>query len=116
MDALNRLSGKHYRLDDACPGSAPGSPDVAYVYDGYDPQVGQYGIGYRTGMADDSGSTSWEYNSCGRMTQESKAVSSSGTFTSGWAYNRADLVSGVKYANDNQIERSTGGRWNNQVK
>jgi len=100
-DALNRLSGKHYRLDDACPTSPPVSLDVAYLYDGYDPQAGQYGIGYRTGMVDDSGSTSWRYDTRGRMTQESKAVSGSGTFTSGWTYNSADLVSGVKYANDN---------------
>jgi hypothetical protein len=44
---------------------------------------------------------SWEYDARGRMTQESKAVSGSGTFTGGWMYNSADLVSGVKYANDN---------------
>ncbi len=67
-DLLNRLTGKTY--SGACSGTA-----VGYTYDS-----GTYGKGRRTGMSDGSGSTSWTYDSRGRMTQESKVISGSGTF------------------------------------
>ena len=61
-DSLERLAGKHYRTDDACPSVNP-SLNVSYTYDAYDPGNGQYGKGMRTGMTDSSGSTSWNASS-----------------------------------------------------
>jgi YD repeat-containing protein len=43
-------------------------------------------------MEDASGSTSWDYDSRGRVTKETKTISNSGTFVSQWGYNSADLV------------------------
>jgi RHS repeat-associated protein len=51
-------------------------------------------------MSDGSGSTSWTYDARGRMTQESKAITGSGTFKTQWGYNSADLVSTMTYPAD----------------
>ena len=99
-DALNRLLGKHYRSDDSCPTSNP-TYNVSYSYDAYDPANGQYGRMRRTGMTDGSGTTSWKYDGRGRVIQESKVISGSGTFKSEWWYNSADLVDWMKYPADN---------------
>ena len=88
-DALNRLTGKSY--SGACSGTA-----VTNTYD-----VGTNGKGHRTGMGDGSGSTSWTYDSRGRMTQETKVVTGSGTFVTQWGYNSADLMTWLKYPADN---------------
>jgi len=94
-DGINRLLGKHYRSDDACPTSNPGY-NVSYVYDG-----GTNQKGLRTLMTDASGSTSWSYDQRGRMTSETKNVSGSGTFKTEWVYNSADLVKQMKYPGGN---------------
>jgi RHS repeat-associated protein len=52
-------------------------------------------------MSDGSGSTSWTYDGRGRMTQESKAITGSGTFVTQWGYNSADLPTWVKYPANN---------------
>ncbi len=91
-DSLNRLTGKTYSGD--CSGTA-----VTYTYDS-----GTNGKGRRTGMTDGSGSTTWTYDNRGRMTQESKAITDSGTFKTQWGYNSADLISWMKYPLNN-----TGG-------
>ena len=88
-DSLNRLTGKTY--SGACSGTA-----VAYTYDS-----GTNGIEHRTGMSDGSGSTSWSYDSRGRMTQEIKAITGSGTFKTQWGYNSADLITWMKYPSNN---------------
>ncbi len=88
-DTLNRPSGKTY--SGACSGTA-----VSYTYD-FDTN----GKGRRTGMTDGSGSTSWTYDSRGRMTEESKAITGSGIFKTQWGYNSADLLSWMKYPGNN---------------
>ncbi len=70
-DGLNRLTGKQYRTDDACPTSNP-SLNVTYAYDDSTPTAGQYGRGYRTGMVDPSGSAAWRYDARGRVIDETK--------------------------------------------
>jgi YD repeat-containing protein len=75
-DTLSRLTGKHYRSDDACPGSP--SYNVAYSYD-----YGPNGIGRRTGMTDTSGSTSWTYDSYGRVASEDRNFSGTHYVTTG---------------------------------
>jgi RHS repeat-associated protein len=69
---------------------------IRYGYDG-----GANGIGRRTSMTDPSGSTSWTYDARGRLTQESKVISGSGTFLTQWAYNAADQVTSMTYPGGN---------------
>jgi len=81
-DALNRLTLK----------DLPGGTDVNYSYDS-----GTNGAGRRTSMSDGSGSTTWTYDDRGRVTQESKVISGSGTFVTQWGYDAADRVKWMKY-------------------
>jgi RHS repeat-associated protein len=97
-DDISRLVGKHYRTDDNCPAAYAG-PGVTYSYDAT--TGSNYGIGRRTGMIDASGSTAWKYDSRGRLIQESKAVTGSGTFVTQWTYNSADLPVSMRYPADN---------------
>jgi YD repeat-containing protein len=79
-DPLNRLSGKTYSGNCGVTTAA-----VTFTYDS-----GTNGKGHRTGMSDGSGSASWSYDSRGRMTQETKIITGSGTFVTQWGYNSAD--------------------------
>jgi RHS repeat-associated protein len=97
-DALNRLTGKHYRSDDSCPSSNP-TLNVAYFYD--EGGAAALANGRRTRMTDPSGSTTWTYDARGRMTQESKTVTGAGTFVTQWHYNSADDVTWMKYPGGN---------------
>ena len=58
----------------------------------------------RSGMQDGSGWTAWSYDARGRITQESKTITGSGTFVTQWGYNSADQVTWMKYPANN-----TGG-------
>jgi RHS repeat-associated protein len=98
-DAMNRLTGKYYQTTDACPSSP--TMAVSYSYDAYNTASGQYGRGFRTGMSDSSGSTTWKYDTRGRLYYESKAITGSGTFLTQWSYNSADLVDSMTYPGDN---------------
>lgn len=95
-DQINRLQGKHYRQDASCP-SEPNPYDVSYLYDDYNSQNGQYGIGLRTGMQDATGSTSWSFDTRGRTWKESRSINSIGTFVTQWSYNQADLLVSMVY-------------------
>jgi len=79
----------------------PGYPSytTAYYYDEGGAAV--YEIGQRTRMVDVSGSTTWDYDARGRMTQETKAITGSGTFVTQWGYNSADLNTWMKYPANN---------------
>ncbi len=92
-DGLNRLTGKQYRTDDACPSSP--TLNVTYTYDS-----GTYAKGYRTGMVDPSGSTSWTYDPRGRVVDETKTVTGVGSFRSAWSYNSADLLASQSFPVD----------------
>jgi YD repeat-containing protein len=52
-------------------------------------------------MVDASGSSTWDYDSRGRVTQETKTNSGSSTFFTQWGYNSADLVSSMTYPGGN---------------
>jgi RHS repeat-associated protein len=54
-------------------------------------------IQHRTVMTDASGSTTWDYDSRGRMTSETKTVTGAGTYTTAWTYNYADQVATMTY-------------------
>ena len=95
-DSLNRLTVKHYRSDDNCPGT-PTALNVSYTYDG-----GTNGVGQRTSMKDSSNdglsSTLWNYDERGRMIQESKSIIGiTQPFVTRWDYNSADLPVHMTY-------------------
>jgi len=53
-------------------------------------------------MSDGSGSAAWTYDNRGRVIQESKVITGSGSFKTQYMYNSADLVSRMYYPADNQ--------------
>ena len=89
-DSLNRITDKTF--SGIC---GVTTTEITYSYD-----YGMNGKRHRTGMTDGSGNTSWTYDSRGRMTQETKVITSSGTFKTQWSYNSADLVSSMTYPAD----------------
>ena len=101
-DELNRLLGKVYQPDlqlDPAGYLRPADPgyggyDVAYWYDEAGYGAGQ---GRRTRMADPSGSTSWNYDLRGRVTQEIKAIDGVGTFPTGYGYDLLDRPTTLTY-------------------
>jgi len=92
-DGLNRLLGKHYRMDDNCPSSP--AYNVSYGYD-----AGTYGKLHRTSMTDPSGSTAWTFTARGLLETETKAISGAGTFATKYTYNSADLPTNMQYPAD----------------
>jgi RHS repeat-associated protein len=60
----------------------------------------------RTGMTDASGSTTWDYDSRGRMTREEKTVTGAGTYTTTWTYNYADLPASMTYPTNEVVNFS----------
>ncbi len=93
-DGLNRLTDKVYS------GTCNSTVDVGYTYDAF-MSGSNYGRGYRTGMTDASGSATWKFDTRGRVTEELKAVTGSGTFKTQWSYNSNDSVAWMKYPADN---------------
>jgi YD repeat-containing protein len=93
-DALNRLLGKTYSnaSGGSCSAIAASTSPVSYTYD-----QGTNGKGRRTGMADGSGSTSWQYDGPGRMTVETVSINGIGTYTTKWGYDSADHLAATVY-------------------
>jgi RHS repeat-associated protein len=87
-DDLNRLVSKTYVVVGGC----VLTDAVTYSYD-----EGSNGIGRRTGMADGSGSTSWSYDSRGRMISETKVIEGGGTYLTEWGYDSADRLTWMRY-------------------
>ncbi len=80
-DGLNRLVSKTF---------SNGSPAITYSYDAGTNK------GYRTGMTDGTGSTSWVYDARGRLIREDKTILDQ-TFTTQYGYNSADQVISMTY-------------------
>jgi RHS repeat-associated protein len=95
-DDLNRLQEKSYS---DCPESVAATSTVTYGYD-----YGTYGAGFRTSMSDGSGTnpTRWEYDTRGRLAQETKYIGSS-PFVTAWEYNSADLPITMTYPDDEEV-------------
>lgn len=74
-DDLNRATGKTY----SGPGACATTPAVTYTYDST--ASGNKGIGYRTGMTDGSGSSTWIYNALGQISSKSQTLDGT-TYTS----------------------------------
>ena len=92
-DHANRLTQKGYSIPAGL--NVATSTAATYFYDAGG--AAAYAIGRRTSMTDGSGSTTWTYDSRGRMTQESKVISGSGTFVTQYTYNSADLPVTMRY-------------------
>jgi RHS repeat-associated protein len=84
-DALNRLTGKHYRTDDNCPSNP--TMDVSYVYD-----AGTNGIGHRTSMTSGSITDSWTYDKRGRI-----LTATNQGYTTEYEYNNIDQLWKMEY-------------------
>jgi len=99
-DALNRLTQKRV-------GSSTGAILASYTYDCGSPTcpAGNYGKGYRTGMTDSSGSTTWQYDARGRVTQERKTISGNQFYTT-YTYDALDRVVTMTYP-DGEVVQST---------
>jgi hypothetical protein len=52
-------------------------------------------------MTDASGSATWKYDNRGRVTEETKSITGSGTFVTKWGYNSDDQVAWMKYPANN---------------
>jgi RHS repeat-associated protein len=88
-DALNRLTAIDY------PGS---SLDVTLTYDQGTNQKGRL-----TTMADGSGSTTFEYDVFGNLTEESKAIGGN-THVTAYAYDEANLVTSITYPSGRTVD------------
>jgi RHS repeat-associated protein len=98
-DALNRLTAIGYPvfipggLPAACGGDIGGGPrpNVTFTYD-----QGTNGIGHLTSVTDDTGTTSYTYNSRGDVTQKSDLIASY-AFTVSYGYDTADNLTSITY-------------------
>jgi len=109
-DALNRLVAKGFvnspNAAQQCSTASPYLPNPWAVYS-YD--QGTNGIGQRTGMTDLSGSTSWSYDSMGRLSSEQRTINPGGSFSSvsrsiGYKYNLLGKVTQITYPDNTQIQ------------
>lgn len=97
-DALHRIASKTY---------SDSEPTISYTYDNF--TLGSnYGIGRRTGMSDASGSTSWTYDTMGRVWSEQKTIGTIGKSTSD-LYNFDGSVKQITYPSGAVISVTTGG-------
>ncbi len=88
-DALNRLTAIDY------PGSGI---DVTLTYDQGTSQNGRL-----TTMADGSGSTTFEYDALGNLTEESKTIGAN-THVTAFAYDEADFVTSITYPSGRTVD------------
>ena len=103
-DQLSRLDTK------TSSGGCGQQISVNYDYDGV-----LNGIGRRTSMTDSSGSTSWTYDTRGRLLSESKTITDAGTFNTSWVYNAAGLPKSMTYPVDNGTVETVFINYNDQM-
>jgi YD repeat-containing protein len=115
-DALNRLKGKNYQTNaSACPATDPNSYTVTYNYDQGTNALNQTQKGFRTGMSDASGNTSWQYDMLGRVLKESKTITGApATYTTEYTYNTLGQVLTMKYPAGGQTVETVTTTYNAQ--
>jgi len=92
-DLLNRPTNKN--STGACD-QGQGQLNIVYTYDQGTNNLGQSQRGFRTGMTDYSGSSTWTYDSRGNMLSELKTVVGT-QYSSYWTYNQAGLPINMVY-------------------
>jgi RHS repeat-associated protein len=98
-DSLHRLTSKAYTAQ-SCPMAAP---DVTYAYD-----QGTNGVGRRTGMTDSPGSSSWGYDSVGRVASQTR-VTANVTKTTSYAYNLDSSIQSMTYPTTRVVNYTYSG-------
>lgn len=99
-DALNRLDTKSSNDIDC----------IQNVSVNFDYDAGLNGIGRRTSMTDDSGSSAWTYDTRGRLLSESKVFTGAGTYNMSWTYNSADLPRTMTYPDGEVVTNNYNDR------
>jgi RHS repeat-associated protein len=87
-----------------------GTPLAQYTYDQFDPSLGQYGRGRRTGMTDLSGSTHWTYDRRGRVTAETKTINGFGDLVTRFTYDALDRVVRITYPDGEVVVNGYDGQ------
>ncbi len=116
-DALNRLKGKNYRNDTACPAD-PGSNYTMWYR--YDEATSSNGKGHRTSMVDPSGWSVWNYDQNGRVTSTTKSINGAPSpwYTTSWTYDLLNHARTMTYPdgevvqmtyNDQRLPATLGG-------
>ncbi len=101
-DALNRQVSQSYSVVSGIPTTG----NITWTYDS-----GSNGIGQLTGMNDESGSTSYQYNAYGRLTGKTQTVSHNGenfAHTLAYQYNASGQLTRVTYPSGTQIDYTYG--------
>ncbi|MDE3091100.1 MAG: RHS repeat-associated core domain-containing protein, partial [Chloroflexota bacterium] len=96
-DALNRLKGKNYRSDTACPADPMSGYAVGYQYD-----LGANGIGRRTSMTYQSATTQWNYDPQGRLLSQTDTLDGT-PYTTGWTYDAMNRATLMTYPDGEQV-------------
>jgi RHS repeat-associated protein len=100
-DELNRLTGKSYP-------QGSGMTDVTYTYDAYEAGV-NYGKGQRTGMNDAIGTTSYKYDTWGRLTEETRTIDSV-PYSTQFTYDGANRVTSITYPTGEMVTQEYNER------
>ncbi|HEV3037570.1 MAG TPA: NucA/NucB deoxyribonuclease domain-containing protein [Candidatus Angelobacter sp.] len=97
-DALNRITGKAYSWQNSQNGKLPqGTAVVSYTYD-----ERSNGIGHLTGLTDQAGTATYNYDILGRMANESRTINGV-TKAMSYAYNLDGSVATMTYPSGAQI-------------
>ena len=100
-DALNRLKGKNYQINNSVCPSVATSYAITNTYD-----TGANGIGQRTRLDDASGYTTWGYDKQGRVLTQTQTISNT-AFTTSWTYDAMSRVRTMTYPVDNETVTTT---------
>ncbi len=105
-DPLNRVETKTARDGATCTANALYS--VSYEYDLGFNALGQTQKGFRTGMSDPSGSTSWQFDRLGRVLKESKSINGApaNPYQTQYTYNDLNQVVSNQYPDGEVVTTS----------
>jgi RHS repeat-associated protein len=102
-DLLNRLDTK------ISSGTYCGQ-QVSVNYDYDSTTNGNKGIGRRTFMSDDSGSTEWKYDINGQLIRETKTIIGHSAFETNFTYNSAGLPMSMEYPDEETVTNTYDDR------
>ena len=94
-------------IQNKCPCPGYTGFTIKYYFD--EPAASTYPIGQRTRMVDNSGTTTWLYDTRGRKTQEDRTISAN-LYTTKYSYTSADQVKTMVYPGGEIVTMS----YNNQ--
>jgi RHS repeat-associated protein len=105
-DALNRLTGKRNTAGTTCPTSGPFAAEYAYGQGGHG-----YAAGLRTAMTNTAAIVNWTYDTRGRVTAETRAVTGMGTYGLRYTYDSANRLVATTYPNGETVNTTYGNDW-----